>query len=136
MPCLDTPKSGPYKTRPLWLVGLLLFAVPASAMEVEGGAQVPDGAQKVAERRYRTRQDLEETLKYYKKEYPPNAYPRKSIVNQPGIKALHIVNPSGKGFEGLNIYVANDEVRIYVVPVGDGKTKKDEKKEEKKKPKK
>ena len=110
-----------------------MLGLPATAMEVEGGAQVPDNAQKVAERRYRTRNDLEETLKFYKKEYPPNAYPRKSIVNQPGIKALHIVNPSGKGFEGLNIYVANEEVRIYVVPVGDGKVK--EKKKEKEKPK-
>jgi Na+-transporting NADH:ubiquinone oxidoreductase subunit NqrC len=39
---------------------------------------------------------------------------------------VHIANPSGKGqWEGLNIYEANDEVRIYVVPAdGSGKRKK------------
>ena len=78
---------------------------------------MPDGAQKVGENRYRAPHDFEETLKYYRTVYPVQAYPRKSIVNQPGVKAVHIVNPSGKNFEGLNIYEANDEVRIYVVPV-------------------
>jgi uncharacterized protein (DUF1684 family) len=54
-------------------------------------------------------------MEYYKIVYPANAYPRRSVVNQPGVKAVHITNPSGKNFEGLNIYEANDEVRIYVV---------------------
>ncbi len=80
-----------------------------------GGVQLPDGAQKVGENRYRVQGDWEATEKYFKTVYPPSAFPRKPIVNQPGIKAVHIVNPSGKGFEGLNIYEANDEVRIYVV---------------------
>jgi hypothetical protein len=53
-------------------------------------------------------------------------FPRKPVVNQPGVKAVHISNPSGRGaWEGLNIYEANDEVRIYVVPTdGSGKKKK------------
>jgi hypothetical protein len=71
----------------------------------------------VGENRYRPKEDFEGTLKYYKTIYPPAHYPRKQIANQPGIKAVHISNPSGKNFEGLNIYVANDEVRIYIVPV-------------------
>ena len=37
-------------------------------------------------------------------------------MNQPGVKAVHITNPGGKGWEGLNVYEANDEVRVYVVP--------------------
>ena len=48
---------------------------------------------------------------------PTSTFPRRSIVNQPGVKAVHIINPSGKNFEGLNIYESNDEVRIYVVPL-------------------
>lgn len=116
---LDTRKVTFYKARPLGLA-LLLFGGIASAESVSG-AQIPDGAEKVGENRYRSREDFEGTLKYYKTVYPPQAYPRKSIVNQPGIKAVHIVNPSGKNFEGLNIYQANDEVRIYVVPAGDTK---------------
>jgi hypothetical protein len=95
---------------------VMLFDVSAFA-EVVSGAQIPDGSQKVAELRYRTHKNFEETLKYYKDVYPPSNYPRKPIVNQPGVKAIHISNPSGKGFEGLNIYEANEEVRIFIVPL-------------------
>jgi len=111
---LDTLGRALYKSRPLWLAGLLL-AVPASGESVMG-AQLPDGAQKVGENRYRAPANYEETLKYYKTVYPPAQYPRKAIVNQPGVKAVHIAHPAGKQLEGLNIYEANDEVRIYIVP--------------------
>lgn len=112
---LDSLMAGFYKARPLGAVLLALWAVGAKA-ESTSGAQLPDGAQKVGENRYRAPQDFEGTMKYYRTVYPVNAYPRRSIVNQPGVKAVHIVNPSGKNFEGLNIYEANDEVRIYIVP--------------------
>jgi hypothetical protein len=94
------------------------LVVSLSAMgETELGAQLPDGARKVAERRYKAPSDFEGTLKYYKNVYPASSHPRKEIVHQPGIRAVHIPNTSGKGgWEGLNIYEANDEVRIYVVP--------------------
>ena len=91
--------------------------------EVVGGVQLPDGAQKVGENRYRAPQGWEDTLKYYKSAYPVQTYPRRGIVNQPGVKAIHIVNPSGKSFEGLNLYEANEEVRIFVV-LKDGVKKK------------
>ncbi len=98
------------------ITGLSLLAVSAWA-ETELGAQLPDGARKVAEHRYKSSTDWEGTWKYYKNVYPASSYPRKDVVNQPGVKAMHIVNTSGKGgWEGLNIYEANDEVRIYVVP--------------------
>ena len=89
------------------------------------GAVLPDGARKVAEHRYRAPSDFQATLKFYKSAYPTNHYPRKSVVNQPGVKAIHIANASGRGqWEGLNIYEADDEVRIYVVPSdGSGKRK-------------
>ncbi len=104
----------------------MLFGLSAWG-ESELGAQLPDGARKVAEHRYKSSTDFEGTLKYYKNVYPSTSHPRKSIVNQPGVKAVHIPNTSGKGgWEGLNIYEANDEVRIYVVPVdgASGKKKK------------
>lgn len=85
--------------------------------ESELGAQLPDGARKVAERRYKAPSDFEGTLKYYKNVYPAASHPRKAIVNQPGVKAVHIPNTSGKGgWEGLNIYETGEDVRIYVVP--------------------
>ena len=105
---------------------LVLFGLSAWG-ESELGAQLPDGARKVAEHRYKSSTDFEGTLKYYKNVYPSTSHPRKTIVNQPGVKAVHIPNTSGKGgWEGLNIYEANDEVRIYVVPVdgASGKKKK------------
>jgi len=122
MKTIDTPRSSFYNARPL-TVALLLCAGIANADQVSG-AQLPDGSEKVGELRYKAREDFEGVTKYYKSVYPPAAYPRKWIVNQPSVKAVHIVNPSGKNFEGLNIYQANDEVRIYVVPVGDTKVAK------------
>jgi hypothetical protein len=96
---------------------VLLLAGPALAEQVLG-AQLPDQAKKVAELRYRTSQDWDDVWKYFKSVYPKEKYPRRDIINQPGVRAVHLANPSGKGWEGLNIYQANDEVRIYVVPAG------------------
>ena len=112
---LDSLRGHFYKARPLWAALAVLWVTGAGA-ETVSGAQLPDGAQKVGENRYRAPQGDEETLKYYRTVYPVQAFPRKPIVNQPGVKAVHIVNPSGKNFDGLNIYEANDEVRIYIVP--------------------
>lgn len=97
------------------LITLAALISNAALASNEGGVNLPDGARKVAENRYKSPSDFEYTMKHYKSAYPPQQYPRKDIVNQPGIKAVHIVNPSGKGWEGLNIYETNDEVRIYVV---------------------
>lgn len=112
----------------LTVCAALLMGATAFAGETVLGAVLPDSAQKVAELRYRTRTNLEDTMKFYKNVYPAQNYPRKNIANQPGVKAVHIVNPSGKGWEGLNIYESNDEVRIYVVPAGDSGKKKPKKK--------
>ncbi|MBZ4415538.1 hypothetical protein [Myxococcus sp. RHSTA-1-4] len=113
---LDTLGRHFYKARPLGAVLLALWVSVAGA-EVVSGAQLPDGSQKVGENRYRAPRDFEATLDYYRSVYSTSNYPRRQIVNQPGVKAVHIVNPSGKNFAGLNIYEANDEVRIYIVPV-------------------
>ena len=115
---LDTPGVGFYKPRSAWAVAtaLVLMAGGVARAELLDGVQLPDRASKVGERRYRVPQDWENTLKYFKSVYPTATYPRRSIVNQPGVKAIHIANPSGKGWAGLNVYEANDEVRVYVVP--------------------
>jgi hypothetical protein len=107
-----------------------LFALPAFAESVLG-AQLPDEARKVAELRYRTSKDWDDTLKYFKNVYPKDKFPRRDIIAQPGIRAVHITNPGGKGWEGINIYQANEEVRIFVVPT-ESKGKKPSKKSGKK----
>ncbi|MGA9524217.1 MAG: hypothetical protein WBV82_22375 [Myxococcaceae bacterium] len=111
---LDSVLTGLYKARALAVAAVLVMASVAGA-EVVGGVQLPNGVQKVGENRFRARDDFDGVLKYYRTVYPTDRYPRRSIVNQPGVKAVHISNPSGKNFEGLNIYEANDEVRIFVV---------------------
>ncbi len=115
---VDTLKLHSNKAARLWLmVGLGLFASGAAQAEVLDGVQLPDRTVKVGERRYRVPQDWENTLKYFKTAYPSAQYPRHTIVNQPGVKAIHIANPEGHGgWVGLNIYDANDEIRVYVVP--------------------
>lgn len=97
--------------------------------ETDLGAQLPDGSRKVAEHRYRSGTDYEGTLKYFRTVYPIAGHPRRMVVNQPGVKAVHIPNTSGRGaWAGLNVYEANDEVRIYVVPAsGSGSSKKSKK---------
>lgn len=111
------------------LLVLAVVLVPAMAFATADvgervlGAALPMYARKVAELRYRVAEDWENINKFYNREYPAKSFPRKNIVNQPGVKAFHIVNPSGKGWEGINVYEANDEIRVYVVPVEAPKTK-------------
>jgi hypothetical protein len=93
---------------------LALVSAPALA-ETDLGATLPDNARQVGEHRYKSPSDWEGTMKFYKKVYSPSTY--RNVINQPGVKAVHIPNPSGKGeWLGLNVYEANEEVRIYVVP--------------------
>jgi hypothetical protein len=100
------------------MVVLTMSGVTMSADNTDLGAKLPDGAKRVGEHRFRSPSNYEQTLKHYKSVYGTN-FPRRAIINQPGIKAVHIVNSSTKGdWAGLNIYETNDEVRIYVVPRG------------------
>jgi len=108
----------PSASRWLLALGLLALSAPAAAETVKG-AQLPDGAVQVGENRYRSPRDFEGTLDYYKAVYPLASHPRKPIVNQPSVKAVHIAFPPGKAVAGLNIYEDKEntrEVRIYLVP--------------------
>lgn len=106
---------------------LLLVSHLASATSDVGervlGAALPNYARKVAENRYRVSENWENIIKFYRREYPDKNYPWKTICKQPGVNAFHIANPSGKGWEGINVYEANDEIRVFVVPVEASKTK-------------
>ena len=96
----------------LWVAGAAWAGEPINVH----GALLPSDAVKVGENRYRTSDDWAGTEKTYQKIYPSAQYHWRMIVNQPGIKAMHIPVPGQKNFEGLNIYQANDEIRIYIVP--------------------
>jgi hypothetical protein len=111
-------------------LALLLVAAPAAFADSDLGATLPDNARQVGEHRYKSPSDWEGTMKFYKKVYSPSTW--RNVINQPGVKAVHIPNPSGKGeWLGLNVYEANEEVRIYVVP-SEGFSGKDKKSKPKK----
>jgi hypothetical protein len=108
----------------------VLWAVPALAQaERVAGALLPDEARPVESHRYRVEKTYDETLKFFRSVYPPAKFPRRPIVNQPGIKAVHIANPEAKpgGWEGLNVYELKGETRVFVL-VAPEKEKKGRKK--------
>ena len=96
----------------------LLAALPllAGAEVRVAGVLLPDGAEKVAENRYRIPRNWDDTIRFYRQTYPPR-YTRRPIADQPGVKAVHIDNPDAKPgiWDGLNIYEAKGEVRIFVL---------------------
>ena len=91
---------------------------PAAALAGKvAGAQIPDEARPIAENRFRVDRNYEETLKYFRSVYPPARYARKPIASQPGIRAVHIVNPEARpgSWEGLNVYELKGETRVFVL---------------------
>jgi len=81
------------------------------------GAVLPDGARWVSENRYRADRTYEETLKFYRSVYPPARYPTKTIASLPGVRAVHIDNPEARPgtWEGLNVYEAHGETKVFVL---------------------
>jgi hypothetical protein len=120
---LDTPRWRSYIAGPVVGLVLLGFAGGANAGSYKG-VQLPDGATAVGVNRFRASEDYDGTLRYYRQVYPPGTYRWKAIVDQPGVKAEHIELERIKGVEGLNIYEANGEVRIFVVPAPEPPPKK------------
>lgn len=110
---VDTKKHRSYKA-PVFATLVLLMAGSAFAATTTGnGAVLPSGSRQVGEDRYRSPSNYADTLAFYGKQYKSN--PRKTIVNQPGIRAVHIVNDGKGDWDGLNVYEFEGETRIYVV---------------------
>ncbi len=66
--------------------------------------------------RYRLQQPWDEAVKFYRRAYPPGKYPRKTLRSQTPIRAMHIQNPSGVEWEGVNLYEASrGEVRVFIL---------------------
>jgi hypothetical protein len=94
---------------------LLLPALGLADLRVAGAA-MPDGAEKVAENRYRSAKSWDETIRFYRQVYPAR-YTRRPVADQPSVKAVHIDNPDARPgvWEGVNIYEAKGAVRIFVL---------------------
>lgn len=99
----------------------VLAVVPVVALaEVKvAGAILPDGAEKVAENRYRVPKTYEETLKFFRQTYGAR-YTRRTVTDQLSVKAMHLENPDAKPgqWEGLNVYELKGEVRVFVLVKG------------------
>jgi hypothetical protein len=96
------------------LVLALLLAAPGFKGR---GFSLPDGAVKIDDDRYRLSQTWDEALKWYKGQYPPAKFPRRTLHRQTAVRAIHIANPGGGEWDGVNLYeVGSREVRIYVLP--------------------
>jgi hypothetical protein len=102
-------------------VGLLAAALLASPAHAAGGFKargffLPDGAVKVDEDRYRLPQAWEDAVKFYRATYPPAKFPRRTLRNQSGVRAMHITNASPAEWEGANLYeTPRGEVRVFVM---------------------
>jgi hypothetical protein len=78
---------------------------------------LPDGAVKIDEDRYRLSQTWDEALKWYRTVYPPSKYPRHTLHSESTVRAVHIDNPGGSEWDGVNLYeVGHGEVRVYILP--------------------
>ncbi len=99
------------------LVTLLLAAPAVARAERVAGAQLPDGSTRIEAYRYRIERNYADTLKFYRTVYPPARYARRQIVNQPGVRAVHIENPAPRpgGWDGLNVYELRGETRVFVL---------------------
>jgi hypothetical protein len=97
------------------LIGALLSAEALGDGTTVHGAILPQGAHEVGPDRYQAAAPFAETMKFYQKIYSAERYPRKSIADLPGVRAVHLTNPNRVGWDGLNIYELNGVTRIYVL---------------------
>jgi len=97
---------------------LLLLGTAAHAAEgfKARGFTLPDGAVKIDEDRYRLSQPWDEAVKFYRRAYPAAKYPRHTLRSQSQVRAIHIENPGGAEWDGVNLYEASrGEVRLYIL---------------------
>lgn len=101
---------------PMLFSALWLMASPVAADIQVHGLKLPSGAVRVGPDRYRLPENFNNSMKWFERQYPVERYPRKTIVNQPSVKAIHVANPDPKsGWSGFNLYQHDREVRIYVL---------------------
>jgi len=106
------------KRKSFFFAAALTVCLPVFAEGFKArGFILPDGAVKIDEDRYRLPDAWDETARFYRRAYPPAKYPRHTLRSQTPVRAMHIANPSGMEWEGVNLYEAGrGEVRVYILP--------------------
>lgn len=114
--------AGASRVRWTWkaLAAVVVLSVSTAAWAAAefkvNGVVLPGGSVRVAENRYRLPDGFDTTAKWYARVYKPAQYPRRNIVNQPGIKAIHIVNTNtDESWSGINLYETQGQVRIFIL---------------------
>lgn len=99
------------------VMGVLGSSTASAADEARTmGVTLPAGAVRIDANRYRLPDGFETTSKWYARVYKPGEYPRRNIVNQPGIKAFHVVNSNKNDqWSGFNLYEWQGQVRLYIL---------------------
>ena len=105
---------------PRYKAALAAFMVAfpgVSLAEKVAGLNLPDGARRIGENRYQVDRKYDEALSHFRTALPPGKYPRRTIAEQAGMKAVHIENPEAKpgSWEGLNLYEVKGETRIFIL---------------------
>lgn len=101
----------------MMLMAVTLSGSAALAQMVDtghAGVVLPSWSRAIGPGRYRAPGHYADTIKFFDKQYANN--PRKPIVNQPGLRGVHIVNRGPGDWAGLNVYEVGQETRIYIVP--------------------
>lgn len=110
------PAATPWAAAALAVAALLALPALAAGDFKACGLILPGGAVRVGEDRYRLPDGFDASVKYYKGVYKPEKYRRRPIVNQPGIKAIHVDNPEPDAeWEGFNLYEYQGEVRLFIL---------------------
>lgn len=102
----------------LVLVALAAFPLRAAGEFKVHGFALPPGSVRVDEDRFRLPSQWEDAIKHFKSVYPPAKFPRRSLRNQAGLRAVHIANPAAADWDGANLYETREnkgEVRVFVL---------------------
>ncbi len=102
------------------MIGLLFcIAMNTLAAPEFMDAPIVYGAKPMAETgRYASPRSFADTVKFYKDKFKRKGGVRwRGIINQTGIKAVHLQNLRKRSnWAGLNIYEHKGKVRIFVIP--------------------
>lgn len=99
------------------MFGLGLNAATAEAAIKVHGAVVDDAAKKLSDGRFRSAEDWEKTIRFYRNVYGGKAgIVWRTVDTPPKVKAIHIANTLPKRtWEGINIYETNGDIFIFVI---------------------
>jgi hypothetical protein len=104
------------------LIAVAIFSTSAIARTGDAavkvhGAVLDDTAKKVGENRFKSTENWEKTIRFFRTTYGGRAgIVWSTIETPPKVRAIHIANTLPKRtWEGINVYEANGDVFIYVI---------------------